>query len=52
MTQLSLAVSSHTMVRLQGRALVLKILFDHICCCSSERDINLDISMSSVLRAV
>jgi hypothetical protein len=52
MTQLSLAVSSHTMVRLQDHALVLKFLFDHICCCSSERDVDLDIPMSSVLRAV
>jgi hypothetical protein len=52
MTQLSLALSSHTMDRLQVRALVLKFLFDHICRCSSERGINLDIPMSSVLRAV
>ena len=52
MTQLSLALSNHTMDRLQGRALVLKFLFDHICRCSSERDIDRDIPMSFVLRAV
>jgi hypothetical protein len=52
MTQLSLALSSHTMDRLQGLALVLKFLFDHIRCCSSERDIDRDIPMSFVLRAV
>jgi hypothetical protein len=52
MTQLSIALSSHTMDRLQGRALVIKFLFDHICRCSSERDIDREIPMSFVLRAV
>ena len=52
MTQLSLALSSHTMDRLQGRALVLKFLFDHTRRFLSECDIGLDITMSFVLRAV
>lgn len=52
MTQLSLALSSHTTDRLQGRALVLKFLFDHICLCSSELDIDRDIPMSFDLSAV